>query len=122
MTKLYSFISILEPIIRPRQDENIVQASPDKIPSFISLQPDEKPADRVAQPFEEMTVSIEHPEKEKPRAISEDKPTSLVNGKPGHDADEPSRETPLMQFDVKIPLNEGETPVKINQKPLEPVR
>ena len=108
-------------MIQPREDENIVQTSPDKIPSFISLQPDEKPTGRVAQPFDEMTVTIEHPEQQKPKGTTEDTPTSLVNGKVEHPADKPSKETPSMEFNVTIPLDEGKTPVTITQKPLESV-
>ena len=94
--------SILEEIIQPQQDEHIVQTSPDKIPSFISLE-DDKPG-------------VEEPYKPKPQIVSEDKPKSLVNGKPEHA--EPSKKAPFSEFDVTIPLTEGESPVTIVQKPV----
>ena len=101
-----------------------MQTSPDKIPSFIPLQADDKPASRVAQPFDEISFTIEHPDKPKPRDVSEDTPSSLVNGKLEHETDgqQPSKKTPLSEFNVTIPLTEGGSPVKGVQKPLESVR
>lgn len=116
----WHFASILEPIIQPRLDENIVQSAPDKIPSFIPLQDDE-PTDRVAQPFDEMSVAIEKPDSSMPKASSKDAPISLVNGKLDHEIDHTSMEAPLSEFNVTIPLTDGESPIKIVQKPVESV-
>ena len=92
------------------------------MPSFIPLQPDDKPASRVAQPFDEMTVTIEHPDKRKPQVAPEDTPTSLVNGNAEPEADKPLKErTPASEFNVTIPLTGDGGPVKIIQKPLESV-
>lgn len=97
-----------------------MQTSPEKIPSFIPLQ-DDKPAGRVAQPFEERSVSIEKPDSSKPQISSKYTPISLINGKLEHETDDTSMEAPLSDFNVTIPLTNGESSIKIVQKPLESV-
>ena len=95
-----------------------MQTTPEKIPSFISLQ-DDKPAVGVAQPFDEMSVTIEKPDSAKPLTSPKDAP--LINGKLEHETDDTSMEASLSEFNVTIPMTNGESPIKIVQKPLESV-
>ena len=115
-------LHILEQIIQPREEENIVQTSPDKLPSFIPLQPDAEPEKSLSKPFDEMSVSFQHPDKAKPESGAEDAPKTLVNGKlERRDDEQTPSTTPLSAINVTVPLDENAGPIKVIQKPLESV-
>lgn len=100
-----------------------MQTVPDKIPSFIVLQPDERPGSRITQPADVMSVTVQHPDKSKPGETCQETSKPLVNTKVDHKTEQQlSEKATVPESNGTTPPTEDQIPFNAVHQPLEYVR